>query len=71
MIICQCTGVTDRTIDGLIDEGVRTLEQITARCGAGRCCLPCREEICRLLAERAPAEIPPHAPPLQLAAVHG
>ncbi len=50
MIVCHCTGVTDAAIDGLIEEGLCTVAQIAARCGAGRCCTPCREEIARLLA---------------------
>ena len=49
MIICQCTGVTDSRLKDLIREGASTVAEITRRCGAGRCCAPCREEIAALL----------------------
>ncbi len=62
MIICSCTGVTDATIDGLIEEGLCTVSQIATRCGAGRCCAPCREEIARMLALSRAAARPERAP---------
>lgn len=49
MILCQCAGVTDRTIRKLIAEGARSLAEIARGCGAGRCCQPCREEIAAML----------------------
>lgn len=49
MILCQCVGVTDCTIRKLIGEGAGSVAEITRRCGAGRCCPPCREEIAALL----------------------
>jgi bacterioferritin-associated ferredoxin len=49
MIVCHCVGVTDGTIRNLIDAGAASVAEITRRCGAGRCCAPCREEIASLL----------------------
>ena len=49
MIICQCAGVTDSTIRGLIEAGASSVTDITRVCGAGACCPACREEIARLL----------------------
>jgi len=49
MIVCHCVGVTDGTIRKLIETGATSLPEITRRCGAGRCCAPCREEIASLL----------------------
>jgi len=49
MILCQCMGVTDRAICELIQEGAVSVAEITRRCGAGRCCAPCREGIAALL----------------------
>jgi len=49
MIVCHCAGVTDGTIRNLIKAGAASLGEITRRCGAGRCCQPCREEIASLL----------------------
>jgi bacterioferritin-associated ferredoxin len=49
MILCQCVGVTDCTIKTLIADGASSVAEITRRCGAGRCCAPCREEIAALL----------------------
>ncbi len=50
MIICHCTGVTDRRIRELVGEGLSTLGQIVRETGAGRSCAPCRDEIRALLA---------------------
>jgi bacterioferritin-associated ferredoxin len=49
MILCQCKGVTDATIQKLIQEGASTLQAIVKTCGAGRRCPPCRAEICSML----------------------
>ncbi|HVO26956.1 MAG TPA: (2Fe-2S)-binding protein [Candidatus Margulisiibacteriota bacterium] len=57
MIVCQCVGVSDSMIRRLIAAGASSVAEITRRCGAGRCCAPCREEIASLLyhASTAPA----------------
>ena len=57
MVLCQCVGVTDATIKRLIEDGATSVPEITRRCGAGRCCAPCREEIAALL-----SQAPPHNP---------
>ena len=49
MILCHCVGVTDVTIKQLIEEGLSSVPEITRYCGAGRSCVPCREEIAALL----------------------
>ena len=49
MIVCHCAAVTDTAIERLIDEGARSVAEIARRCGAGRCCAPCRDEITALL----------------------
>ncbi len=56
MIVCQCEEVHDRTIRHAIASGARSVDQITARCGAGGNCGGCREALEELLAhhERAP-----------------
>lgn len=49
MIICQCTGTTDRDIARLRAEGLGTVAAVAKLTGAGRNCAPCRSEIVRLL----------------------
>jgi bacterioferritin-associated ferredoxin len=49
MILCQCKGVTDATIEKLISEGASSLRAIVQGCGAGRRCAPCRAEIASML----------------------
>ena len=63
MILCQCVGVTDVTIKRLIEEGAASITEITRRCGAGRCCSPCREEIAALLynGSTPPHNLEPHS----------
>lgn len=45
MVFCHCTGVSDSTVEQVIREGATCVEDVTARCGAGATCPPCREEI--------------------------
>ena len=49
MILCQCAGVSDATVCRVIREGAASVADVTRRCGAGRSCPPCREEIAELL----------------------
>lgn len=53
MILCQCTGTTDRDIVRLQAEGHSTARAIAAAVGAGRNCAACRREINRLLTDSA------------------
>ena len=50
MILCHCAGVTEAEIGHLIRQGAESLAEIARRCGAGQCCMPCREEIAAMLA---------------------
>jgi bacterioferritin-associated ferredoxin len=56
MIICLCAAVTDRMIERLIGEGANSVAEIARRCGAGRCCSPCRDEIGAMLYAAGVAE---------------
>ncbi len=49
MILCQCSAVTDATIEKLINDGASNLRSIVKSCGAGRRCPPCRAEINAML----------------------
>jgi bacterioferritin-associated ferredoxin len=49
MILCQCSAVTEATIEKLITEGASNLRSIVKSCGAGRRCAPCRDEINAML----------------------
>jgi bacterioferritin-associated ferredoxin len=57
MIVCHCVGVSDAMIRKLIAAGASSVGEITRRCGAGRCCAPCREEIASLL-DRSSTALP-------------
>jgi len=60
MIVCHCAAVTDSEILRLIAEGATSSKEIARRCGAGRRCAPCRQEVDALLyASRRPAHNPP------------
>jgi len=56
MIVCHCVGASDTMIERLIEEGASSLAEIARRCGAGRCCAPCRQEIAALLYSRRAAK---------------
>lgn len=49
MVVCHCEFVNDRTISEIIAGDVVTVEEVTARCGAGGRCGGCHESIERLL----------------------
>lgn len=51
MIVCHCAAVTDRAIQQLARDGVRTVKEVVRQTGAGRCCAPCRSEIAALLSQ--------------------
>lgn len=59
MILCHCVGVSDKAIATVIEQGATTLADVTRRTGAGRCCAPCREEICAMLYSRIGASHTP------------
>jgi bacterioferritin-associated ferredoxin len=49
VIVCMCYGVSDRKICQLAAEGACTVDDVTARCGAGGDCGGCRESIKELV----------------------
>ncbi len=51
MIVCQCTGTTDRDIRHLQSRGASTAAEIARVSGAGLNCDSCRFEIGRLLGQ--------------------
>ena len=54
MIVCVCHPTSDRDLDAIIDDGARTVEEISRRCGAGTGCGACVDELReRLLAKGA------------------
>lgn len=53
MIVCLCKNVSSRVIEGCIDRGATTVEEIGAACGAGSDCGNCACEIQEMLDRRA------------------
>jgi bacterioferritin-associated ferredoxin len=45
MIVCACHPTSDRDVDEIIDDGARTVEDISRRCGAGTGCGACLDEL--------------------------
>jgi len=45
MLVCQCSGVSDRTIRRVVRAGASTVGQVTRGCGAGAYCGGCTETI--------------------------
>lgn len=54
MIVCLCTGATDRDVDAAIDEGARCLCDLSSR-GIGTSCGSCHESVRMMMAARAVA----------------
>jgi bacterioferritin-associated ferredoxin len=49
MIVCLCRGVSDRKVRLAVLEGAGTLKEVATRCGAGRGCGACHEQIRQLI----------------------
>ena len=54
-LVCLCYGVNDRRIVREIDQGARSIPDVTAACRAGGCCMSCHDTIEDLIAERSTA----------------
>lgn len=52
MLVCMCHPTSDRDIDAIIDDGARTVEEISRRCGAGTGCGMCLDELRERLVAR-------------------
>jgi len=50
MWVCLCRGVTSGTIARVVNEGARTVRDVTSACGAGSDCSKCRPTILRMVA---------------------
>ena len=51
MLVCHCLAVNDRAVARAVAEGATTVDDLTARCGAGGRCGGCRPALAELLAE--------------------
>src|SRR5204862_2043152 len=49
VIVCQCHGVSDRTIRACIREGAETVKELGQKCAAGTGCGGCRPTLRSLL----------------------
>jgi bacterioferritin-associated ferredoxin len=54
MLVCQCNGVSDRTIRRVIRAGASSVRQVARGCGAGASCGDCALAIRRLIRAEAP-----------------
>jgi bacterioferritin-associated ferredoxin len=62
MLVCQCNGVTDRTVRRAVRKGARTTEDVGYACGAGACCGGCIPLIEKLIRHEASRSEPQAAP---------
>ncbi|MDE0884724.1 MAG: (2Fe-2S)-binding protein [Myxococcota bacterium] len=53
MMVCQCNGVSDRTVRRVIRAGASTVGQVARSCGAGASCGGCEIAIRGLLRSEA------------------
>ena len=51
MIVCLCRGVSDRSVRLAVVQGARSLDEVTAVCGAGAGCGGCHEAIDEIVAQ--------------------
>ena len=60
MIVCHCRAVNHREIEAAVDEGARSVPEVSAVCGAGTDCGGCLPVIADAVSRRtgAPVEVP-------------
>ena len=49
MIICQCKGLTDRTIRKMVRDGARSRREVARVCAAGTSCGGCANAIDKII----------------------
>lgn len=60
MIVCSCTGVTDRTIGAVLATGASSIDEVGAACGAGTRCGGCWPHLQALIDEHVAVRATPH-----------
>jgi bacterioferritin-associated ferredoxin len=53
MIVCLCHGVSEKTLDKVIEAGADSLKAVERACGAGGDCGSCQFQIAKKLAQKA------------------
>jgi bacterioferritin-associated ferredoxin len=51
MFVCVCRAVSLTAVERVIREGASSVEEVTARSGAGSCCGACRPMLRRILTD--------------------
>lgn len=49
MIVCQCKGVSDRTVREVVRAGAHSCRQVARACGAGRTCGGCQPAVRKII----------------------
>ena len=62
MIVCSCTGSTDRDVQRALDAGASTLDAIGDTCAAGSLCGGCHSSLSALLRLRSCETCPNRSP---------
>ncbi len=57
MYVCFCTAVTESEIMDAVDNGARTIEDVSVSCAAGSGCGGCHAHIDELLEQRLSAPV--------------
>jgi bacterioferritin-associated ferredoxin len=52
MYVCVCRAVTDKEVEGALERGACTIDQVGVACGAGGDCGACRGRIAEMIEER-------------------
>lgn len=68
MIVCHCTGASDRAIRHAVRNGASTVADVAERCAAGSCCGGCHPTIERIIRRHHAANAPQPAQPVVAAA---
>ena len=53
MLVCQCNGVSDRTIRKAVRAGAVTVDDVGQACEAGTCCGGCADSIAEVIHSEA------------------
>ena len=57
MLVCQCNGVSDRTIRRVVRSGASSVRQVARTCGAGSSCGDCALAIRKIIRAEAASTV--------------
>lgn len=56
MYLCNCHGITYKKVESLVENGCQQVNEIQKKCGAGKDCGSCMNQLCELVQKSKQAQ---------------